>query len=341
MNEDPATTDQYQPPVEPDRWQPPQPQQLAPVQPVAPAQPAPQSVGVINDGQPQPQAMPMPMQPVAQPAHQVPAQPAYQVPAKKGLSKGALWGIIGGAVGFFLLIAMIVVGVILLSGPSKDDYKRAEDKLNEATSAYNNMSKFSYFSTYGETETTLKNSAENIRSNQKKINSTLEELGDMKAVKSDKDVKQKFDNLNSKTADFNKAADALVEYYTVIGPIVLSFEGFADRTTSKETLMQEFAKLRNQFEDAELTNKHNITYADEMASWLKRVEGVVSRYIDMQASGDYDSSLSTEYFNIMDEPTSFSKSYSSNIEEMLKTANIRDELSSLGSTIFNQYLKKK
>jgi len=54
----------------------------------------------------------------------------YQMPPKKKMSKGALWGIIGGIIGLTITIVGVVLAVILLSGPSKEDYK---DLLSQFT----------------------------------------------------------------------------------------------------------------------------------------------------------------------------------------------------------------
>ena len=88
-----------------------------------------------NNNKPQPQVPPQPQfqqapqQPQVQqpqPQQQFPQQPVmatpYQMPPKKKMSKGAMWGLIGGIIGLTILIVGVVLAVVLLSGPTKDDY---------------------------------------------------------------------------------------------------------------------------------------------------------------------------------------------------------------------------
>ena len=100
----------------------PQPTVTSPAATDQPAQPTPQPQPV----QPVPAVPPMPQ--MQQPA--VPQMPgAAPVPPKKGLSKGALWGIIGGSIG----LIVIVLAVVFLGGPSKADYQEALKTLEEFT----------------------------------------------------------------------------------------------------------------------------------------------------------------------------------------------------------------
>ena len=82
------------------------------------------------DNSNQPQQPPMPNPVIPQPPV-APMQPngVYPIPPKKGLSKGALWGIIGGSVAFILLIVGIILAVVFLGGPNKEDYKIALDHM--------------------------------------------------------------------------------------------------------------------------------------------------------------------------------------------------------------------
>ena len=77
------------------------------------------------------------------------------MPPKKKISKGAMWGIIGGIIGLVVIILGVVLAVLLLSGPSKADYKAAGEKLNDVIKVYNETSiSLSYVST-SETKTSL------------------------------------------------------------------------------------------------------------------------------------------------------------------------------------------
>ena len=98
--------------------------------------------------QPQPPKPPKAPQQSVSPSGQNPvpqqAQPGAPVPAQapagsKGLSKGALWGIIGGSVGFLLLIIIVVLVLLLNIGPSKDDYRQAASWMTYENSTLNGL----------------------------------------------------------------------------------------------------------------------------------------------------------------------------------------------------------
>jgi len=117
---------------------------------------------------PQPQFQQAPQQAPQQPQAQQPQpqQPVmgtpYQMPPKKKMSKGVMWGIIGGIIGLVVIILGVVLAVLLLSGPSKADYKAAGEKLNETIEIYNKAaSSLSYIST-SETETSLKSNRDKL-----------------------------------------------------------------------------------------------------------------------------------------------------------------------------------
>lgn len=76
-----------------------------------------------------------PSQATAQPAPEgqpmtTPQGASYQMPPKKKLSKGALWGIIGGVFGFFVVIIVVVL-VVTLNSVSKEDYAKAAGYMQD------------------------------------------------------------------------------------------------------------------------------------------------------------------------------------------------------------------
>ena len=78
------------------------------------------------------QAAPVVPQPVpSAPQSQQPLQQGVPMQPKKGLSKGALWGIIGGSIGLIVIVVGIVLAVIFLGGPSKADYQEAAKAMKE------------------------------------------------------------------------------------------------------------------------------------------------------------------------------------------------------------------
>ena len=182
---------------------------------------------------PQPQFQQTPQQPQLQqvqqpqPQQQFPQQPVmgtpYQMPPKKKMSKGVMWGIIGGIIGLVVIIVGVVLAVLLLGGPSRADYKAAGEKLNETIEIYNKAaSSLSYIST-SETETSLKSNRDKLAKTKSEINDRLTEIGKMKAVTSDKEVREKYEALKSKLEKFNTAVDAFGEVYEKIMPVIIEF----------------------------------------------------------------------------------------------------------------------
>lgn len=109
---------------------PPMPQTPPPTpqMPPAPTQPANGQPPVLQGGQPySPPPMPGVPSQSAQPIQ--PMMPG-QMP-RSGMNKGLLWGIIGGSIALVLLIIGVVVAIVLLSGPSTQDYKDAAKMMSD------------------------------------------------------------------------------------------------------------------------------------------------------------------------------------------------------------------
>jgi len=155
---------------------------------------------------PQPQFQQAPQQPQTQqpqPQQQFPQQPVmgtpYQMPPKKKMSKGALWGIIGGIIGLVVIIVGVVLAVLLLSGPSKADYK---DLLSQFTGFDINNAFIS------KSSTGTKNRKAEIDETIGKIDDLNKKMGSHKALR-DKDVKEAYDKyLDS----WNNGAKEYVEF---------------------------------------------------------------------------------------------------------------------------------
>ena len=109
---------------------PPMPQTPPPTpqMPPAPTQPANGQPPALQGGQPySPPPMPGVPSQSAQPIQ--PMMPG-QMP-RSGMNKGLLWGIIGGSIALVLLIIGVVVAIVLLSGPSTQDYKDAAKMMSD------------------------------------------------------------------------------------------------------------------------------------------------------------------------------------------------------------------
>ena len=159
--------------------------------PAAPtAEPAPAA-------QPQPQpAMQQPAQPVAgqpQPMQPQPGRPMGPMPPKQGMSKGLLWSLIGGGIGVFVLIVIIIVCVMLFSGPSTEDYRKAYSMMNSFDSTSINIDR-------SDPETSIN---EVVR----KADDHFDKLGKAAAMR-DGEVKKAFEEYKS---DYEKVKPLLKE----------------------------------------------------------------------------------------------------------------------------------
>lgn len=161
----------------------------------AAAEPAPAA-------QPQPQPQPISQQP-AQPA---PGQPQPMQPGvagvppqypKQGMSKGLLWGLIGGGVALVLLIIGVVVFFVFFGPPSRDDYAKAYNKVAS-------------FDARTVREITANSDDAEAATNEliTKVDKHLDELGKMRAMH-DGDVKKAYDNLKK---EYEERKPLLREY---------------------------------------------------------------------------------------------------------------------------------
>ncbi len=159
---------------------------------------------------PQPQFQQAPQQPQVQqpqPQQQFPQQPVmgtpYQMPPKKKMSKGAMWGIIGGIIGLVVIIVGVVLAVLLLSGPSKADYK---DLLSQFTGFDINNAFIS------KSSTGTKNRKAEIDDTIGKIDDLNKKMGSHKALR-DKDVKAAYDKY---VDSWNNGAREYLEFLVIL-----------------------------------------------------------------------------------------------------------------------------
>lgn len=152
--------------------------------------------------QPQPQSQPTSQQPTQPGAGQPqPMQPGVagvppQYP-KQGMSKGLLWGLIGGGVALVLLIIGVVVFFVFFGPPSRDDYAKA----------YNKVAGFNA-RTVREKAASSDDAEAAINELTTKVDKHLDELGKMRAMH-DGDVKKAYDSLKK---EYEERKPLLHEY---------------------------------------------------------------------------------------------------------------------------------
>ena len=301
-----------------------------------------------NNNKPQPQVPPQPQfqQAPQQPQVQQPQpqqQPVmgtpYQMPPKKKMSKGAMWGIIGGIIGLVVIIIGVVLAVLLLSGPSKADYKAAVDKVNDTIEIYNKAaSSLSYIST-SETETSLKSNRDKLTKTKSEINDRLTEIGKMKAVTGDKEVREKYEALKSKLEKFNTAVDAFGEVYEKIMPVIIEFSD-GRNSSNFSSVESTIRKARQNLKNVDAKNETNKKFIRDFTTKLEKVEEMLPKVVEMKSDyKKYDSNYMSEFYDSLTAIQKPINEWTSGIQKLAEEGEIRDELNNLGTILVNKVNK--
>lgn len=313
--------------------------------PQEPEQPVPQPPMQPNP-QPQPQFIQQPqMQQFPQTQMPQPAGPVIGAPMpspKKRLSKGALWGIIGGAVGLVLVIVGVVLALTVFNGPTKADYVQANGTVNDAIDAYNDAGdKFAtYFTDVMTGSSSTSSSKSSFESAYSAYKDKISTLKDEKALKNS-DVKKAYDTFATKNDDFvtfidgfQSSADTLINMKDSC-----SYENAsAIGDYSSKTLVSAYdAALGQCIEDLETVsksqNKPLAEYASKLLDLYNKQRELFAELETANKSGD----ISAQYdarSNIVDQASDFDSldSYTS-ITDKLDTTEPKVELQALGDVI--------
>lgn len=286
--------------------------QQPPIQPTQPVQPM------------------QPVQPVQQPIGSNPTP--YQMPPKRGMGKGALWGIIGGIIGAIVLVVGIVLAVVMLGGPSPQDYSKAGEVLTDVINASNDIVRQGYelTSTSG-TDTTRKNAADAIKESRNTINNKLDELGKMKAITNDKEVKEKYDALIAKREKFNKAIDFSIEMLEKLMPLIKKMSDVSSLST-----LSEINALIDEIDATEFSDSGTNEFKNAMVAYIKAAKD----YAETRLAGDYDSVIYNNYSSASKKYYDALKDWQSNLEKMTKEARITDDINAL-KDILNRKMTEK
>ena len=283
----------------------------------------------------QPPVVPMP-QPV--PPQPTPGMP-YQMPPKKKMSKGALWGIIGGSIGLIILIVGIVLAIIFLGGPSKADYQAAQEKMNSIITKYNKVSSsLSYVST-SETKSSLESNHDKITTAKGDINKALTDLGKMKAVTNDKEVREKYDNIKNRLEKFNEVMDALGEVYGKLLPAMSEYVSTSS-SYNISNLATSIKKTKQDLKNADIKHEYNKKFVKDFTEQLEKMEEMLPKIIEMRSDyKKYDSSYMTEFYTINTKIQKIAREWQSNMQKIGEEGELRNELNSLEDTLVSKVNK--
>ena len=286
----------------------------------------------------QPQFQQTPQQP--QQFQQMPPQPMagapYQMPPKKKMSKGVLWGIIGGVIGLIIIIVGIVLAILFLSGPSKSDYKDAGDKLNSIIEVYNKTSSsLSYIST-SETKASLESYRNKLAKAKSDISDKLVELGKMKAVSGDKEVREKYDNLKNKLEKFNEAIDAFDEVYGKILPVIMEFsnDSVSSSLSSVESVIK---KSLQDLKKVDAKNENNKKFIKDFTAQLEKLEEMIPKVIEMKEDWKkYDSNFVSNFYDTLTATQKTIREWTSGLQKLGEEGEIRNELNNLEDVLLEK-----
>lgn len=238
------------------------------------APPTPTPIQPMQQPQPlgQPfQPAPQPMQSQPQPAfQQFPAGPAPSMPPQPKKSKKGL--IIGLAIGGGVLLLSIVALVLWLTlfTVTKQDYQAAADKYAEIADTFDDIDSVSGASM-----------PSNINEKIDAYGTKAKELGDLKAVRNDKDIKGAYDKLNALLPDYIKKSHTIVKFYDI------TKEDCSSDKLSQKSGWQGCVDALDSF-DAEgwdSLDKYISSFKDLMQSYLDGKYTSSSEYTD--ASSDF------------------------------------------------------
>ena len=275
--------------------------------------------------------------------NQVPPQPTpgmpYQMPPKKKMSKGALWGIIGGSIGLIVLIVGIVLAVIFLGGPSKADYQAAQEKMNSIITKYNKVSSsLSYIST-SETKSSLESNRDKITTAKGDINKALTDLGKMKAVTNDKEVREKYDNIKNRLEKFNEVMDALGEVYGKLLPAMSEYTSTSS-SYNISNLATSIKKTKQDLKNADIKHEYNKKFVKDFTEQLEKMEEMLPKIIEMRSDyKKYDSSYMTEFYTINTKIQKIAREWQSNMQKIGEEGELRNELNSLEDILVDKVNK--
>lgn len=271
-------------------------------------------------------------QPVEPPMPGQAPQDGYQMPPKKKLSKGALWGIIGGSIAVVLAVVGVVLAFVFLGGPSKEDYNKAGQKLSDAARSYNKITAAeSRLNVYISTDSSRQSAVNEIKQSHSDVNSAIDELGKMKAVTNDKDVKEKFDALIAKRDKFNSLINFEVkvveEFYPVIGKM---------RSLGSSASPSDIEAIIKDIEGVSLDHEPTKEFKNEMLEFLRTAKA----YKEAQAGGKPDTSATMRFYQASTKYQRAALKWQSDLRKYIEESQIKNEINALKDTLQSKYNNK-
>jgi DNA-binding transcriptional regulator GbsR (MarR family) len=268
------------------------------------------------------------MDPNQQSAPGAVSAPTPPSPAKPKKSKLGL--VLGLSIGGGLLIIGAVVLVLILvlgGGVSKTDYRDAQEAASDLRTSYSKLLS-SYISTYA-TDAEVKNDLDTIKTNRTKVSDGLKELGEMKAIKNDKEAKELYAKVTDEQTKLNSYLDVVVEYYEVIHPVLKLMNDTNASLSNSENALSALEDYQDKLEGLNLKQKVNKDYIDEINSILPEFISAVKAYANMDYS-NYDSTLYQKVSDLSKKLTNADTDWKSNINKTQDEIELSDAFNDLG-----------
>ena len=282
-----------------------------------------------------PQVLPQSTPPVVvpPPAFPSPVATMQPMPQKSGRNSKMLKmiAVIGGGL---LAIGLITFVAFSMFAVSKEDYGKASTAAEDARVAYNKMG--SGYISSSSTETEIRNDLDTIKSARTTFDDKFKQLGSMKAVTADKEVRELYEAAKTKKPKFDTAMGAMIEMYEKIMPAVAS--GSSSSSGGSETLR----KMRLALEGIQgLTDETNKQFVSGSVGRLKKMEELAVKVEAGRADyRQYDSKASSTYYEEYNAYTRDVRDWQSNMEKKFKDGDLHDEMTKLADKLFEKSLKK-
>ena len=253
------------------------------------------------------------------------------MPPKKKLSKGALWGIIGGSIAVVLAIVGIVLAVVFLGGPGKEDYNKAGDTLADAVTAYNKITANEVrLNTYITSDSSRQSIVDAIKQGHSEINTKLDELSKMKGVAGDKDVKEKYEAVAAKRDKFNNLINLELKIIDEFYPIITKMRSLGASATPGN-----IESLIKDIEGVSIDHESTKAFKNDMLEFLRAAKDNA----EARAGGRVDSSASLKYFQAATKYQRAALKWQSDLKKEIEEAQIRSELNALRDILHDKYRK--
>ena len=239
------------------------------------------------------------------------------------MNKGLIWGIIGGAVGLVLIIVAIVVSLVMFSGPSENDYMEAQKVLDEAHTAYSDISDKTYalFSSSGK-EASNSSTVDSLKKSKQTLDEKFDKLSKMKAIIGDKKVKEKWDKLNAKRDKFNKMIDFSIELSEKVLPVYSKALQIGSYST-----VSDINRMITDIENISISDTDTKQMLTEAANYLRAARDYANA--KNSSSYSYDSNAYDKYLDAADLFEAAHKKWVDSVDKRTDESQIKDEVNDL------------